>query len=118
MDVFTYPSEADTESNVVLEAMASGVPAVVMSSGSRSFVADDGRSGILAEDAGTFVRGVRTLVKNRQRREAMGVAARTRALDLLSSEWTFVDVCKAYHAAMSEAARFSDSTAGRHAVVA
>ena len=118
MDVFTYPSEADTESNVVLEAMASGVPAVVMSSGSRRFVVDDGRSGILAEDAGTFVRGVRTLVKNRQRREAMGVAARTRALDLLSSERIFVDVCHAYHAAMSEASRFSDSTAGRHAVVA
>lgn len=103
MDVFTYPSDVDTESNVVLEAMASGVPAVVMSSGSRRFVVDDGRSGIVAEDAGTFVRGVRTLVKNRQRREAMGIAARARAVDLLSSERIFVDVCNAYHAAMSEA---------------
>jgi glycosyltransferase involved in cell wall biosynthesis len=103
MDVLAYPSEVNTESSVVLEAMASGVPVVVMSSGGQRFVVDAGRSGIVADDGGTFVRAVRTLVKNRQRREAMGVAARARAVDLLSSERIFVDVCSAYHAAMSEA---------------
>jgi hypothetical protein len=52
--------------------------------------------GRVAETASWFV-------KNRQRRETMGVAARARAVDLLSSERIFVDVCSARHAAMSEA---------------
>ena len=33
MDIFAFPSETDTAGNAVLEAMASGVPAVVMAPG-------------------------------------------------------------------------------------
>ena len=40
MDIFAFPSETDTVGNVVLEAMASGVPAVVMAAGGQRFMVD------------------------------------------------------------------------------
>ena len=103
MDIFAFPKETDTASNVVLEAMASGVPAVVMSAGGQRFTMDAGRSAIVADSADAFVEGVRTLVRNRPRRETMGVAARTRAVDLLSWDRMFVDICRAYEAAIETA---------------
>jgi len=103
MDIFAFPSETDTIGNAVLEAMASGVPCVVMAAGGQRFMVDAGRTAIVAEDAGAFVQGVRTLVKNRRRREAMGIAARAGAVDWLSWDRIFVDICAAYEAAMSPA---------------
>ena len=101
MDIFAFPSETDTVGNVVLEAMASGVPPVVMAAGGQRFMVDAGRTAIVAESAAGFVQGVRTLVKNRQKREAMGVAARARAVDLLSWDRIFIDICRGYEAAVS-----------------
>ena len=76
MDIFAFPSETDTVGNVVLEAMASGVPAVVMAGGGPKFMVDPGRTAIVAADRDEFIQGVRTLVRHRERREAMGAAAR------------------------------------------
>jgi glycosyltransferase involved in cell wall biosynthesis len=101
MDVFAFPSETDTVGNVVLEAMASGVPPVVMATGGQRFVVDPGATAIVADNTDAFVQGIRTLVENRQRREAMGAAARARALDLLSWDSIFIDICCAYAAAIS-----------------
>lgn len=51
MDVFVFPSHTDTFGNVVLEALASGVPAVVTPDGGpRSLVQHD-RTGLIAQDA-------------------------------------------------------------------
>jgi glycosyltransferase involved in cell wall biosynthesis len=88
---------------VVLEAMASGVPAVVMAAGSRHFMVEAGQSAIVADGPDGFVQGVRALVKNRRRREAMGVAARARAVDLLSWDRIFIEICDAYEFAMAGA---------------
>ena len=107
MDVFAFPSETDTVGNVVLEAMASGVPAVVMAAGGQRFLVDDGQTAIVAANSDAFVRGVRALVKNRQRREVMGAAARALAVDLLSWDRIFIDVCSAYEAAMTAAEKGS-----------
>jgi len=104
MDIFAFPSETDTVGNVVLEAMASGVPVVARAKGGPRFVVEPGRTAIVAADRDEFIRGVRTLVRSRERREAMGVAARARARDVLSWDRVFIDVCRAYEAATSPSA--------------
>ena len=103
MDIFAFPSETDTVGNVVLEAMASGVPVVAMASGGPRFMVGAGPSAIIADDRAAFISGVRSLVKNRGRREAMGAAARIRAKELLSWDRIFIDICKAYDVAISVA---------------
>ena len=100
MDVFAFPSETETVGNVVLEAMASGVPAVVMAGGGPKFMVDPGRTAIVATHRDEFIQGVRTLVRSRERREAMGAAARAYAQDLVSWDRIFIDVCRAYEAAI------------------
>jgi glycosyltransferase involved in cell wall biosynthesis len=51
MDVFVFPSHTDTFGNVVLEAMASGVPAVVTPDGGPKTLVRDGATGFVATDA-------------------------------------------------------------------
>ena len=101
MDVFACPSATDTAGNGVLEAMASGVPGVVMAPGGQRFVVNEGQSAIIAADRNAFVQGVRALVKHRQRREMMGIAARALAVNLPSRDCIFDDVCSAYEVAMA-----------------
>ena len=48
MDVFVFPSHTDTYGNVVLEAMASGVPAVVTGSGGPKYPVQSGETGFVA----------------------------------------------------------------------
>ena len=48
MDVFAFPSRTDTFGNVVLEALASGVPAIVTDAGGPRFIVNDGVSGFVA----------------------------------------------------------------------
>ncbi|HKY22248.1 MAG TPA: glycosyltransferase [Vicinamibacterales bacterium] len=103
MDIFAFPSETDTVGNVVLEAMASGVPVVAMAGGGPRFVVEPERTAIVAADRVAFIQGVRTLVRNRERREAMGAASRARAKELMSWDRIFLDVCHAYDAAISPA---------------
>jgi len=50
MDVFVFPSHTDTFGNVVLEAMASGVPAVVTPDGGPRSLVQEGRTGCIARD--------------------------------------------------------------------
>jgi hypothetical protein len=54
MDVFAFPSHTDTFGNVVQEALASGVPAVVTASGGPRFIVRDGVSGFVAESDDDF----------------------------------------------------------------
>jgi phosphatidylinositol alpha 1,6-mannosyltransferase len=103
MDIFAFPSETDTVGNVVLEAMASGVPPVVMATGGQRFIVEAGQTAVVARDRDSFIQGVRMLVKNRDQRETMGAAARARAIDVWSWDRMFIDVCHAYDAAMSMA---------------
>ncbi len=52
MDVFVFPSHTDTFGNVVLEALASGVPAVVTPDGGPRSLVRHGCTGFIAEDTG------------------------------------------------------------------
>ena len=51
MDVFVFPSHTDTFGNVVLEALASGVPAVVTPDGGPCSLVRHGETGFVAADA-------------------------------------------------------------------
>ena len=50
MDLFVFPSHTDTFGNVVLEALASGVPAIVTPDGGPRYIVKDGETGCIATD--------------------------------------------------------------------
>jgi phosphatidylinositol alpha 1,6-mannosyltransferase len=79
MDVLVFPSHTDTFGNVVLEALASGVPAVVTPDGGPKFIVRDGETGFVTEDD-RFSEAVAELAQNRVRLEAMRLKAREYAL--------------------------------------
>jgi glycosyltransferase involved in cell wall biosynthesis len=100
MDIFAFPSDTDTFGNVVLEALASGVPAVVTSRGGPKFIVEQGRSGLVADGELQFIESVQRLVKDRSLRLAMSAEARARAL---RASWhaVFEEVYRVYEAELS-----------------
>lgn len=66
MDIFAFPSDTDTFGNAVLEALASGVPAVVTSKGGPKFIVEHGRTGWVADGESQFVEGVWQLARDGQ----------------------------------------------------
>ena len=81
MDIFVFPSHTDTFGNVVLEALASGVPAVVTASGGPKFIVRSGESGFIADTDAAFARCVVELARNRHLARRMGLAGRRQALE-------------------------------------
>jgi glycosyltransferase involved in cell wall biosynthesis len=82
MDLFVFPSETDTVGNVVLEAMASGVPVIAMAQGGPKFIVEPNVSGLLVNDERELAAASLTLIRDRARRERMRMAARARAATL------------------------------------
>ena len=81
MDVFAFPSRTDTFGNVVLEALASAVPAIVTESGGPQFLIRTDETGFIARNAAEFASHIGGLVEQPARLERMRHAARTDALD-------------------------------------
>jgi phosphatidylinositol alpha 1,6-mannosyltransferase len=79
MDVLVFPSHTDTFGNVVLEALASGVPAVVTLDGGPKFIVRDGETGFVTDDD-HFADAVADLVHDRTRLKEMRLRAREYAL--------------------------------------
>jgi glycosyltransferase involved in cell wall biosynthesis len=80
MDIFAFPSRTDTYGNVVLEALASGVPAVVTDSGGPRFIVRDGETGFVARDPQEFMIRIQDLATRPAQRETMRTAARAHAM--------------------------------------
>lgn len=80
-DVFLFPSETETFGNVTLEAMASGLPAVVADATGSNALVEDSVTGFLAppRDSVAFLDRVAGLIENPELRSRMGRAARTAA---------------------------------------
>ena len=79
MDIFVFPSRTDTFGNVILEAFASGVPAVVTDSGGPKFIVRDGISGFVADCDASFIESTARLLRDSGLRQAMARAARAQA---------------------------------------
>ena len=80
MDVFVFPSHTDTFGNVVLEALASGVPAIVTDRGGPQFIVRHGETGFVAQNSSEFAPYVRHLAADAPRLQAMREAARSAAM--------------------------------------
>jgi phosphatidylinositol alpha 1,6-mannosyltransferase len=95
MDVFVFPSETDAFGNVVQEAFASNVPAIVANVGGPKFIVRDGETGFVANDLSDFTRYTLELMNNPARLAEMRRTARQYAL---SRSWdsVFERVYQAY----------------------
>ncbi len=87
MDLFVFPSKTDAFGNVVLEAMASGVPGVVMPEGGPKFLVEHGQSGFVARDNLDFCEIVKNALLKPEHLSPIKTAARTTAE---SYSWTKV----------------------------
>jgi phosphatidylinositol alpha 1,6-mannosyltransferase len=79
MDVFVFPSETDTYGNVVLEAQASGVPAIVTARGGPRFIIRSKESGFIANTRQEFASYIAQLQNHPGELARMRAAARTTA---------------------------------------
>lgn len=79
MDLFVFPSHTDTFGNVVLEALSSGVPAVVTPDGGPKTIVQDGVTGRIVPDA-EFAAAVAGILDDAEKHAAMREAARAYAL--------------------------------------
>jgi glycosyltransferase involved in cell wall biosynthesis len=95
MDVFAFPSYTDTFGNVILEAMASGVPAVVTTGGGPKYLVRSGETGFIAADDNSFIRSVMNLMNDTVLHRGMCVAAREYACSV-SWERVFDSVYNVY----------------------
>jgi glycosyltransferase involved in cell wall biosynthesis len=78
-DIFAFSSLTETFGNVVLEAMASGMPVVALRAGGVGDTVQHGQTGLLVEPANPpdrFAEAMLSLVDNPERRRAMSRAAR------------------------------------------
>ena len=79
MDLFVFPSHTDTFGNVVLEALASGVPAIVTPDGGPCTIVRDGETGRIVPDD-QFTPAIREILADPDRHAVMRQAARAYAL--------------------------------------
>ena len=87
-DVFVLPSLWEGFPNVVLEAMASGLPVVATKTSGTPEAVADGDTGLLVEpkDAQGLAEAIRTMVSDEQQRRAMGARGKKRVMELFSLE--------------------------------
>jgi glycosyltransferase involved in cell wall biosynthesis len=100
MDLFVFPSHTDTFGNVVLEALASGVPAMVTPDGGPATIVRDGQTGRIVED-GEFAAAVAGILTDPARHAEMRQNARAYAL---TASWdsVFEDVYAAYESLLPQ----------------
>lgn len=102
MDVFVFPSHTDTFGNVVLEALASGVPAVVTPDGGPKSLVREGRTGFVARDE-DFPAAIARILADADLHANMRVQARQ---DAMAASWdaVFEGVYAAYELVLDPAA--------------
>jgi phosphatidylinositol alpha 1,6-mannosyltransferase len=95
MDVFLFPSETDTFGNVVQEANASGVPAIVTNKGGPRFLIKHGKNGFIAKNENEFIDFSLRLFEDRKKLQEMKKASHE---NVMPRSWDsiFASVYEAY----------------------
>ncbi|HME06585.1 MAG TPA: glycosyltransferase [Bryobacteraceae bacterium] len=106
MDLLVFPSRTDTFGNVVVEAFASGVPAVVTAEGGPKFIVDSGVTGLVGTD--DLAAHAVQIAVNPVLHRSMCVAARAKALSM-SWDRVFESVYEAYGVCVAPSARHAKS---------
>ena len=108
LDLLAFPSETDTFGLVVLEAFASGVPAVVTGGGGPKYTVRHGHTGYVAYNFDEFVAFTAMLLVRPDLLSAMRAAARQQAL---TTSWDriFEGMYEAYESGLFPAAVASHS---------
>ncbi len=116
MDVFAFPSHTDTYGNVVLEALASGVPAVVTDSGGPRFIVREGETGYVARNLGEFVARIQEMAGQPGRMGMFRASARTFAM---SASWdhVFEAVYAGYERGLRSSTEAGDKVRGKAGTV-
>lgn len=103
-DVFVFPSTTETLGNVVLEALASGLPTVVTDRGGPQDLISEGETGFITpgNDTGVMADRLEELLRDADLRKRMGDRARESAHE---RSWTAINkgLISSYQAVMSQA---------------
>jgi glycosyltransferase involved in cell wall biosynthesis len=78
MDLFVFPSHTDTFGNVVLEALASGVPSIVTPDGGPRYIVREGETGYIRRDE-DFADAIASLILDTALHQRMRIEARAYA---------------------------------------
>lgn len=100
MDLFVFPSTTDTFGNVIQEALASGVCAVVTNQGGPKFLVQSGVTGHVSINERDFVRGVIDIMSDAEKHRRMRIQARAAACEA-SWDRVFENVYSAYETCFS-----------------
>lgn len=108
-DIFLFTSIRDTSGNVLLEAMAAGLPSVVLShQGAAEMTTPETAIRVAPADPESLARqlaeGIVTLARNPELRARMGIAARQRVLDHFTWEKKSEAMLGIYRKALAETA--------------
>jgi phosphatidylinositol alpha 1,6-mannosyltransferase len=96
LDAFAFPSETDTFGLAVLEALSSGVPAVVTASGGPKYTVQHGKSGFVAQRPEDFAPLLATMMTRPELHNSMRLEARSRALSVNSWDQIFAGMYNSY----------------------
>jgi phosphatidylinositol alpha 1,6-mannosyltransferase len=102
MDLFAFPSETDTFGLAVLEALSSGIPAVVTARGGPRFTVQHGKTGWVANSFDDFVTFTELLLTQPGLLSRMSSAARAYALST-SWEKVFEGIYNTYESCLDSA---------------
>jgi glycosyltransferase involved in cell wall biosynthesis len=100
MDLFVFPSHTDTFGNVVLEALASGVPAIVTRDGGPCTIVRDHQTGRVVDDE-AFASAIADILADPAQHAAMRLAARAYA-ETASWDSVFEGIYAAYETMLPE----------------